>query len=120
VDLELADGVEQDGGGDEGCVSVEVVLVVFFFSVCDILILGVKTVHKCPAVSNAGLLAEQEVEDVRGLFGRHQTIVEDRGQTSSFGGMQRVFLTPGPMLVHAQSPPEDQSDCPEVTEMNVG
>jgi hypothetical protein len=71
-------------------------------------------------VSNAGLLAEQEVEDVRGLFGRHQTIVENRGQTASLGGMQRVFLTPGPLLVHAQGPSEDQGDCPKMTQMNVG
>jgi len=57
---------------------------------------------------------------VRGLFGRHQTIVEDRGQASSFGGMQSVFLTPGSMLVHAQGPSEDQSDCPEMTQVDVG
>jgi hypothetical protein len=53
------------------------------------------------------------------LLGCRQAVVEDRGQASSFGGMQRLVLTPRSVLVHAQSASEDQSDCPEMAQVDV-
>lgn len=71
-------------------------------------------------MSDAGLLDEEKVQDVRGLFGCCDSIVEDGNQPSSFVGADRILLVPGSMLVNAQCSPEDQGDRSEMAHVDVG